>query len=428
MRVKWLKYNFLYLVLLVLLFPGERALSEIKSSDTSLTSEERTLSKIKPFIFGVSGTSLTPEERTLFLKNPVHGFILFGRNIENPEQLKQLVKELKSLYKHDILIFVDQEGGRVARLKPPMVAQEYPAAAEFGKIYEKDAKEAKEKVFENYSNIMKGLNQYGINSPCSPDADLTHPYTNGIIGNRSFGSSVDQVVELCTKAIEAINAQNGIATMKHIPGHGRATLDSHRQLPRVTASLTELNDTDFAVFRQLAKIFENNKAVWSMVAHIVFEAMDTKLPVSLSPTGIKFIREKIGFKGTLVSDDICMGALHNEIDPKYLAIISILRKYPTTNTLTKISNEDLQELINYGVVKDISDNTGLKDFFVQSSELKMKFIKSLVKVVKQIIAIDNSYMVLHCSGDIEEMAAICDVDMPADMVSCVEEVSKTREK
>ncbi|WP_375319402.1 glycoside hydrolase family 3 N-terminal domain-containing protein [Candidatus Tisiphia endosymbiont of Oplodontha viridula] len=408
-------------------------MSEVKSSSTSLASEEKTLSKIKPFIFGVAGTSLTPEEKVLFSKNPVHGFILFGRNIDNPKQLKQLVKGLRNLYEHDILIFIDQEGGRVARLKPPMVDQEYPAAAEFGKIYEKNAKEAKEKVFENYSNIMKGLNRYGINSPCSPDADLTHPYTNGIIGNRSFGSSVNQVVELCTKAIEAINSQNGIAIAKHMPGHGRAALDSHTQLPHVTASLAELNDTDFAVFRQLSKIFENNKAVWGMVAHIVFDSIDPKLPTSVSSTAIKFIREKIGFKGTLVSDDICMGALHAKISDEYskcLKIDLILRKYPVTDAkemLNTMSDEDLKVLIDGGIVKDRYDYVGLQRFLTHFAKIRAEWIRSLVEVAKQIITVDNNYIVLHCSGDIEEMSALCDV-IPTDMVSCVEEMSETRKK
>ncbi|MDN3030316.1 MAG: glycoside hydrolase family 3 N-terminal domain-containing protein [Candidatus Tisiphia sp.] len=313
-------------------------MSEIKPSGANFSPKEKTLSKIKPFIFGISGTSLTPEEKTLFSENPVHGFILFNRNIDNPQQLKRLVEELKSLYKHEILIFVDQEGGRVARLRPPMVDQEYPAASEFGKIYEEDPKKAGQEVFENYSNIMKGLNRYGINSPCCPVADLTHPNTNNVIGTRSFGSFVDQISDLCKEAIMAINAQKGIAIMKHMPGHGRATLDSHIQLPRVTTSLAELNKTDFAVFKQLSKIFENNNAVWAMIAHIVFDDLDPNLPASLSPTIVKFIRNTIGFKGTLVSDDICMGALHGEIGnkyPEYLEANLILEKYPKTVTTDK---------------------------------------------------------------------------------------------
>ncbi|OZG31239.1 hypothetical protein [Rickettsia endosymbiont of Culicoides newsteadi] len=138
------------------------------------------------------------------------------------------------------------------------------------------------------------------------------------------------------------------------------------------------------------------------------------IPASLSTTVVKFIRNTIGFKGTLVSDDICMGALHGEIVnkyPEYLEANLILEKYPKTVTTDMLSNEDLQKLTDYGIVKDRYDNIGLKNFLARFPELKAEFIKSLAKIAKQIITIDNNYIALHCSGDIDEMKGICGIDI-----------------
>ncbi len=259
--------------------------------------------------------------------------------------------DLKNLYDYEVLIFVDQEGGRVARLKPPIIKLQYPPAGDFGLIYDKEgAEKAGLKVFENYSSLISSLQEYGINSPCAPVADLRYPYTDNVIGDRSFGESVNKVVYLATKAIEAIEGHGGVAIIKHIPGHGRATCDSHYKLPHITNSLNELNNSDFEVFRRLSK---NNTVKWAMTAHIIFDALDPDLPVTLSKKAINFIRKEIGFTGILVSDDIGMLALHGEI---------------------KLG--------------------------------KAEFINSLVIVTKQIINAGCD-LVLHCSGDINEMKAIC---------------------
>ncbi|MCC8397930.1 MAG: ATP-dependent protease [Rickettsia endosymbiont of Labidopullus appendiculatus] len=266
---------------------------------------------MKPLIFGVKGTSLTDDQKQTLSTHPVFGFILYARNIEDSEQLKQLVAELRALYTHKIFILIDQEGGRVARLDALTGKGKYSAAAEFGGMYDK-GEDASKKVYDNYSNIMNELKKYDLNSPCCPVADLYHPEAHDVIGTRSFGKEVDKVITLSTAAVKGITNNDGIAIIKHIPGHGRAIVDSHRELPHVTASLDKLNETDFKVFKALAEQFKDNTKMWAMTAHIVFEALDTNHPVTLSIKAIQFIRENIGFEGKLITDDICMHALHSK--------------------------------------------------------------------------------------------------------------------
>lgn len=306
---------------------------------------------IKPIIFGLSGHMLTNQEQQLFTENEVYGFILFKRNIESKEQLIKLVASLKALYPNKTVpIFVDQEGGRVARLKPPILQKEYPAMEKFGILYDSDKSVALEAVKTNHENLLKELKDLDIDCACSPVADLRFAYTDNVIGDRSLGGNVTKVVELCNAAIEGIKAAGGLAVIKHIPGHGRATSDSHLSLPRVTTSLEELNQTDFEVFRQLSR---NKDADFAMTAHIVYDALDAELPATLSRAAIKFIREDIGFKGILMSDDICMKALHVNI--------------------------------NY--------------------DIKDKYLANLKLVAKQSLEAGCD-IVLHCSGDIEEMQEI----------------------
>lgn len=282
----------------------------------------------KPIIFGVNSFELTKLEKNLFIENEIYGFILFKRNIESKEQLLKLVDSLRALYPHKTTpIFVDQEGGRVARIKPPITNKEYPAMEEFGTLYDSDIRVALEAVKINHKNLLGELKALGIDCACSPVADLRYAYTDNVIGDRSFGSDVTKIVELCNAAIDGIKASDGLVVIKHIPGHGRATSDSHLSLPRVTTSLEELNKTDFEVFRQLSK---NKGADFAMTAHIIYDALDAEVPATLSAKAIRFIRQDIGFKGILMSDDICMKALHvninYEIKEEYLANLKLVAK------------------------------------------------------------------------------------------------------
>lgn len=358
----------------------------------------------KPFILGVSGINLTLLEKQLFIKNPVYGFILFKRNIIDKEQLLTLIKDLRNLYDYEILIFVDQEGGRVARLKPPIIDQIYPAASYFTNLYDlQGAKEAGQAVYDNYASLMSSLKEFTINSPCAPVVDLRYSYTDNVIGDRSFGGSVTKVVDLASEAIKAIEEQGGVAIIKHIPGHGRATCDSHYQLPRITNSLEELNNSDFEVFRQLSK---NNKIIWAMTTHIIFDALDPDLPVTLSSDAISFIRKEIGFTGTLVSDDICMLALHGEIGKKYSAVNKPLTIFAEQSSITAIDDNNLDELIQLGIIKDKSDQISLEKYLANEfPKVKAEFTASIAKIAGQAIRAGCD-LVIHCSSDIDEMTAI----------------------
>lgn len=366
----------------------------------------------KPLIFGLAGPKLTKEEKELLQNNPVWGFILFSRNIQNQQQLQTLVDDLKNLYDYNPLILIDQEGGKVARLRPPIIQNEYPAAHYFGEIYDQDSEEACGQVFDNYSKLMKDLKQYRIDSPCAPVADLQYSWADQVIGTRSFGKEVQKVVDLSKAAIEAIQQQGGIAIIKHIPGHGRANCDSHYHLPVIDTPLEELNKTDFAVFKQLSTL---NQDMWAMTAHIIYKAIDLNKPITLSTTAINFIREKIGFKGILITDDICMGALHSENCITYLLVkqlLVFLEKQDTNNPKYNEPkyNEILEELIKQKILKS---NSGLEqkaqlmeELMTCLPKLKTVFTDSIVKAVWQALAAGCD-LVLHCSGDLQEMTKIC---------------------
>ncbi|MCC8417394.1 MAG: ATP-dependent protease [Rickettsia endosymbiont of Bryobia graminum] len=352
----------------------------------------------KPLVLGISGPKLTNDERELLVKNKIEGFILFKRNIVDSEQLTLLIKDLRGLYDYKILILIDQEGGRVARLKPPIIEQEYPAVSSFGELYDKDPGKACAEVFVNYESLMKSLKDYDIDSPCAPVVDLRYTYTDNVIGNRSFGSSVQKVVDLAKAAIKGIEARDGIAIPKHIPGHGRATCDSHYKLPIITTGLDELNITDFKVFRQLAG------TNYAMTAHIIFEALDSRKPVTISKKSIDFIRNNIGFKGLLVTDDICMLALHGDVGAKYSLLKKPLNIFESNQT---IGNEDLEQLVQHGIIKDKSDQVGLKIYLQEEfPKLKEQFVESVVSVAKQSFYA-GCEIILHCSSDLDEMTALC---------------------
>lgn len=258
---------------------------------------------IKKVVFGVAGLTLTTEEKEFYASiNPL-GFILFARNVQNPTQLKALVKELYAITSNPYLhILIDQEGGRVARLKPPLFRATKPAG-DFAKLALQDLQKAKHAVFLNYYLIGKELAQYKINVNCAPVADLLFEGAHNIIGDRSFGSDPKIVIELCNSAIGGLHAAGVISVIKHIPGHGRAKADSHEQLPYIEDDIGALEKSDFTVFRALYA------APWAMTAHIIYEALDPKNPVTQSSKAISYIREDLGFGNILVSDDLNMNAL-----------------------------------------------------------------------------------------------------------------------
>lgn len=265
---------------------------------------------MKAIIFGIKGTSLTEEEKEFFKKvNPV-GFILFSRNLETSSQIKQLIQNLYLCTdRENIPILIDQEGGRVQRLGPKLGYNRYPAAQLFSNLEMKDLERAKELCKINFRILGSDLINLGINVNCAPCLDILDPSAHNVIGDRSFGNEPKIISILGKAAIDGLREAGVMPIIKHIPGHGRALVDSHLELPEVTLSMEELENTDFLPFKELALYSE-----LAMTAHIVYKAIDPDFPITLSPKGIRFIREHIGFKGILISDDLSMKALEGSLD------------------------------------------------------------------------------------------------------------------
>jgi beta-N-acetylhexosaminidase len=360
--------------------------------------------KVKPLIFGISGKTLTKEEQSFFKDNPVVGFILFDRNIESAEQLRGLTYELKNLYPNrTVPIFIDQEGGRVARIKPPISAKLYDKAEKFSQMFDDNPINGMSALEQNYAEVMKELKLFGIDSSCAPVADLRVSGAHEVIGDRSFGEKVEKVVALCSAAIDGIEKEGGIPVIKHMPGHGRALCDSHLELPKVTASLEELNQTDFKAFKLLSA---NPKVKWAMTAHIIFDCIDPDKPVTCSKEAVNFIRENIGFERIILTDAIEMLALHGEIGAKYGAINSLIDDLNNSRAL-KVS--PLNILKKYDIIdENFSEKPRQEQIDELSSakpQISLDFMGSLVKVAKEALE-SGCNIVLHCTGEFDQIKAI----------------------
>ncbi len=260
-----------------------------------------------PAIFGISGPVLTADERAFFRDCDPAGYILFGRNCLDPEQLRALTDDLRSIHGRErLLVSIDQEGGRVARLRPPHWAA-YPAGQEFEKLYEIAPASAIEAARVNATAMALELSAMGITVDYYPPLDLRVPGAHDVIGDRAFGSDPMQVAALGRAVLEGLGAGGVTGCVKHMPGHGRSDVDTHKALPTVTASADEL-EADLAPFCTL------NQALIGMTGHLVFTAWDAENPVTLSETVIRdVIRGRIGFDGLLLTDDIDMEALGGAI-------------------------------------------------------------------------------------------------------------------
>jgi beta-N-acetylhexosaminidase len=258
---------------------------------------------VTPVFAGFSGLSLTDAERGLFADADPAGYILFARNIDTPEQVRRLTDDLRTLSGRDRLpILIDQEGGRVARLRPPHWP-EFPAGAAFGRLYEAAPLSALEAARLNGQALGLLLSGLGITVDCLPLLDVPQPGAHDVIGDRAFASDPMWVAALGDATLKGLRAGGCVGVVKHIPGHGRAAADSHEELPVVTAARADL-ETDIAPFRKLAA------APMAMTAHVTYTALDPNACASLSPTVIAdIIRRDIGFDGLLMADDIGMKAL-----------------------------------------------------------------------------------------------------------------------
>ncbi len=257
---------------------------------------------MKPLFLGLSGPVVTREEHALFRAADPAGYILFARNCVDPDQVLALTDHLRDLAGRDVAILIDQEGGRVARLRPPLWPA-FPPPARFGALYDVAPSSAIEAVRLNALILALTLHDVGVTVDCLPLLDVRREGAHDIIGDRSFGDEPMRVAALGRATLDGLRAGGVVGVVKHIPGHGRAVVDSHAALPVVTATPAELA-SDFEPFRTL------NDAPMAMTAHIVYSALDAHACATLSPTVIgETIRRDIGFDGLLMSDDLGMKAL-----------------------------------------------------------------------------------------------------------------------
>jgi beta-N-acetylhexosaminidase len=256
-------------------------------------------------IFGCAGPDLGADERAFFRDADPLGFILFARNVDTPERTRRLVDDLRSsVARAEAPVLIDQEGGRVARLQPPHWRR-YPAPATLGTLGGERAGEAVRLVARLIADDLAGL---GITVDCVPVLDVPQAVADPVIGDRAYSHDAEEVTRLGRVACEGLLEGGVLPVIKHLPGHGRAQVDTHHALPRVTASRAELESTDFAPFRALAGM------PWAMTAHIVYTAVDSEAPATLSPLVIReIIRTSMGFDGVLVTDDLSMNALGGPI-------------------------------------------------------------------------------------------------------------------
>jgi beta-N-acetylhexosaminidase len=271
----------------------------------------------RAFITGISGTELNDAEHEFIAAARPWGFILFKRNVENPSQVFRLVGQLRDAARApDAPVLIDQEGGRVQRFGPPHWPT-YPAGAVFGRLYDLEPALGLAAARLSARLIADDLLQAAVTVDCLPLADVPIPGADAVIGDRAYGMDPAKVAAIARAVTEGLEQGGILPVLKHIPGHGRATADTHFRLPVVDSSRSELEATDFAAFRLLADL------PMAMTAHVVFSAIDPAHPATTSATMIEqVIRGSIGFQGLLMSDDVSMNALAGSIAERTRAIFS----------------------------------------------------------------------------------------------------------
>jgi len=267
-------------------------------------------------ILGCSGQTLSADERAFFRDADPWAFIVFKRNIRDREQLRALTSELRETVGRDAFVFVDQEGGRVQRLGPPVWSKR-PAARVFAELYLKDEAAAEDAVRLNSQLIAHDLREVGLDADCLPVLDTPQPGADPIIGDRAYGMAAAPIARLGRAALDGLAAGGVVGVIKHIPGHGRADVDSHLALPKADATAEELTQFDITPFKALAD------APMAMTAHVLYPAWDQKRPATTSPTIIaEIIRGAIGFDGLLMTDDVSMKALDGSFKDRCEAAIA----------------------------------------------------------------------------------------------------------
>jgi beta-N-acetylhexosaminidase len=270
----------------------------------------------RALITDAAGLALSADERAFFRDADPWGFIIFKRNVETPDQLRALTGEMRESVGRDAPILVDQEGGRVQRLGPPHWPK-YPPGAAYGALYDRDEKAGLRAAWLGARLIAHDLRAAGIDVDCLPLADVPVSEADPVIGNRAYGTTPAKVAAIAGAVAEGLLAGGVLPVLKHIPGHGRATADSHHALPVVATDATTLQSTDFAAFVPLAKL------PLGMTAHVVFTALDPVAPATTSVTMVQqVIRGHIGFDGLLMSDDISMNALSGTLAERARATLA----------------------------------------------------------------------------------------------------------
>ncbi|WP_312931050.1 beta-N-acetylhexosaminidase [Agrobacterium cavarae] len=275
------------------------------------------MTESKAMILGCSGLTLTQEEIALYKAEQPWGFILFGRNIGDAQQITDLVASMReAVGRPDAPVLIDQEGGRVQRIRPPIL-QSYPNAQALGAIYLRDREQGLRAAWLMSRLHAFDLMRFGINVDCLPVLDVPVEGASNVIGNRAYGFDPKMVSEMGQAAADGLKAGGMLPVMKHIPGHGRGMVDSHHELPVVDVPLDDLDGHDFVPFRAL------NKELMGMSAHLVFNAIDPERPATTSRKVIEeIIRGRIGFDGLLMSDDSSMNALKGTLGERAANIVA----------------------------------------------------------------------------------------------------------
>ena len=274
------------------------------------------MSESKAMILGATGLRLTPDEIAFYRDERPWGFILFARNVSETEQVRDLAASMRdAVGRSEALVFVDQEGGRVQRLRPPL-APNYPPAAALGDIYRRDREAGLRAAWLMSRLHAADLNRHGLDADCLPVLDVPVEGAHDVIGQRAYGRAPETVTAMGKAAAEGLMAGGVLPVMKHVPGHGRASADTHFELPVVDAPIGELRRHDFAPFQALKTL------PMAMTAHVVYAAIDPGQPATHSAKVIRdIIRGEVGFDGLLMSDDVSMKALSGDFASRAGAIL-----------------------------------------------------------------------------------------------------------
>ena len=271
---------------------------------------------MRAFITGLSGPSLSAHERQFIRDTDPWGLILFKRNVTTPDVLRRLIDDFRDTLGRQAPVLIDQEGGRVQRLGPPHWPP-YPPGAAYAALFERDPPSSLAAARLGARLIANDLTEVGIDVDCAPIADVPTADADPVIGDRAYGSEPGKVAAIAGAFAAGLMEGGVLPVLKHLPGHGRATADSHHRLPEVTTARATLEGTDFAAFRPLRAL------PLGMTAHVVFTAIDPIAPATTSANIVaNVIRDSIGFTGLLMSDDISMGALSGSLGERTKAAIA----------------------------------------------------------------------------------------------------------